>query len=286
MGILSILILTVDTLEITLSFEKTCLPNIYQEPNEECILIAALPHITIIPDNIPNEVGFQKEGGIGYAAYPDLPHKLVETLDLDYTYIGLDTLNRVADRHERRLMCIQRWGSLAMADYMQFGMPASITMAQLILESNASKNKDNILFGVKHYKGRKGKRVKSRIVERSSPEDRGGDKVNKNGDHFKNEKSMFLTYDTPWDAFRDRIFWFWYHKNHKIRKDGGYRAKMQLFLNDERIVDYREWARFLKSCGYATDRNYVSKIIKLIDDYKLYLLDDMIIKIKTYNQKT
>ena len=40
-----------------------------------------------------------------------------------------------------------------------------------------------------------------------------------------------------------------------------------------KITDYKGWARKLKECGYATDPNYASKLIKIIETYNLQKLD-------------
>jgi LysM repeat protein len=40
-----------------------------------------------------------------------------------------------------------------------------------------------------------------------------------------------------------------------------------------KITDYKAWAKGLQSCGYATDKAYANKLIKVIEDYQLYQYD-------------
>ena len=46
-------------------------------------------------------------------------------------------------------------------------------------------------------------------------------------------------------------------------------------LFDLKITDYKGWAKGLQKCGYATDRAYANKLIKVIEDYELYHYDRM-----------
>ena len=48
-----------------------------------------------------------------------------------------------------------------------------------------------------------------------------------------------------------------------------------------RITDYKGWAKGLQKCGYATDRAYANKLIKVIEDYELYRYDRMKVVKKT-----
>ena len=55
------------------------------------------------------------------------------------------------------------------------------------------------------------------------------------------------------------------------------------FLFDFDARDYRAWANGLKKAGYATDKKYPAKLIRLIEDYKLYEFDN--IKKKDFSYK-
>ncbi len=49
--------------------------------------------------------------------------------------------------------------------------------------------------------------------------------------------------------------------------------------------DYKSWAKGLKKAGYATDKKYSQKLIDLIERYKLYRYDDIILKKKKPKKK-
>ena len=49
-------------------------------------------------------------------------------------------------------------------------------------------------------------------------------------------------------------------------------------LFDLSISDYKNWAKGLKKAGYATDKNYPKKLINLIESYKLFIYDDIVLK--------
>ena len=55
------------------------------------------------------------------------------------------------------------------------------------------------------------------------------------------------------------------------------------FLFDYNIKNYKKWAYGLRKAGYATDRKYPSKLLKIIEDYHLYEFDN--IKKSTYSKK-
>ncbi|MDZ7613561.1 MAG: LysM peptidoglycan-binding domain-containing protein [Flavobacteriaceae bacterium] len=43
------------------------------------------------------------------------------------------------------------------------------------------------------------------------------------------------------------------------------------------VDDYKAWAHGLKDAGYATDKKYPQKLIKYIEDYQLYLYDELVV---------
>jgi LysM repeat protein len=49
--------------------------------------------------------------------------------------------------------------------------------------------------------------------------------------------------------------------------------------------DYKSWAKGLKKAGYATDKKYPEKLIDLIDRYKLYRFDNIVLKKKKSKEK-
>ncbi len=138
---------------------------------------------------------------------------------------------------------IDRYSALAVEEMLRSGVPASITLAQGILESGSGLSRlateGNNHFGIKCHKGWTG---------RSMRED----------DDARNE--CFRVYDSAAESFRDHSDFLRYRDRYK-------------FLFDLDRTDYKGWAYGLKQAGYATDPKYPSKLIKYIEEYNLYRFD-------------
>ena len=137
---------------------------------------------------------------------------------------------------------IEQYKSIAIKHQKQYGIPASITLAQGLLESGAGRSelarKSNNHFGIKCHSDWKGKRV-------YHDDDRKDD--------------CFRKYDSPEESFDDHA---------KFLKRPRYASLFEL-----KVTDYRGWAKGLKQCGYATDRSYANKLIQTIELYELYQYD-------------
>jgi hypothetical protein len=134
---------------------------------------------------------------------------------------------------------VQQYKGIAIREMKRTGIPASITLAQGILESASGESnlakKFNNHFGIKckfEWKGR----------------------TTYQDDDTKNE--CFRVYPNADSSYRD-------HSN--FLKYRPYYAS--LFELDP--VDDTAWANGLKKAGYATERDYPSKLLKIIDDYEL-----------------
>lgn len=140
---------------------------------------------------------------------------------------------------------IQKWAPTAVREMYRSGVPASITLAQGILESryglSALASEGNNHFGIKCHKDWKGKSMRY-------------------DDDAKGE--CFRVYDSADESFQDHSDFLRYRDRYK-------------FLFDLKTTDYKGWAYGLKKAGYATDPNYPAKLIKYIEDYKLYEYDTM-----------
>lgn len=154
------------------------------------------------------------------------------------------------------LTYIKRFAPLAVIKMHEYKIPASITLAQGILESGNGRSrlasKSNNHFGIKCHRGWKGKRV-------YHDDDKKDDCFRKYEyvEHSYNDHSKFLT-----------------------------GRKRYAFLFKLRISDYKGWARGLKKAGYATDKKYPKKLIKIIQDYQLYAFDKVKKKdLKKYKRK-
>lgn len=139
---------------------------------------------------------------------------------------------------------VEKYKWIAIAHMKRFGIPASITMAQGILESSAGNSelarKSNNHFGIKCKKNWTGAKVY-------------------HDDDAKGE--CFRAYPSVEASYEDHAKFL----DESPRYDS-------LFAYPSN--DYRSWARGLKACGYATAPDYAERLIKIIENMKLYLLDN------------
>ncbi|WP_430812858.1 MULTISPECIES: glucosaminidase domain-containing protein [unclassified Carboxylicivirga] len=139
---------------------------------------------------------------------------------------------------------IDQYKDLAIKEMKRVGIPASITMAQGILESGNGNSslarKSNNHFGIKCHNDWKGKRV-------YHDDDRRGE--------------CFRRYKTVYESYID-------HSEFLVGKQR-YASLFEL-----KTTDYKGWARGLKKAGYATDPKYAHRLIDIIEKNKLYLLDE------------
>ena len=138
---------------------------------------------------------------------------------------------------------IDKFAPIAQDEMRQYQIPASITLAQGILESGVGFGRlaveGNNHFGIKCHRGWNGGKMY-------------------HDDDAKGE--CFRTYDDPAESYRD----------HSVFLSGRQRYAFLFKLNKK---DYIAWAKGLKKAGYATDPKYPKKIISIIERYKLYKYD-------------
>jgi len=161
--------------------------------------------------------------------------------------------NRDADGYTplTSVQYIERYKGTAIQEMNLYGIPASITLAQGLFESGSG-NGDlarsaNNHFGIKCTPDWKGK-------------------VYYKDDDNKND--AFRVYDSPEESFRDHSLFL---------KRKNYRSLYDLDIND-----YKGWAKGLKKAGYATNPNYPSLLINIIEKYHLDQYDnpDGVIEVK------
>ena len=144
---------------------------------------------------------------------------------------------------------INKYKGIAMKNMENHGIPASISLAQAILESGAGTGTlcrvANNHFGIKCHKEWK------------------GDYVRHDDDAAQ---ECFRKYQEPEESYRDYSFFLtsrpWYAPLFKLEKN-----------------DYKGWARGLKKSGYATDPKYPEKLIGLIERYQLQQYDSQVLGI-------
>ena len=135
----------------------------------------------------------------------------------------------------------------AKSNMKSHGVPASITMAQGILESGAGfgqlAKEANNHFGIKCHTGWTGESVKY---------------------DDDAEQECFRKYKDPAESYRDHSTFLSSRKRYE-----------NLFKLDK--GDYEAWANGLKKAGYATDTLYPSKLIGIIERYELYKIDNEVL---------
>lgn len=136
-----------------------------------------------------------------------------------------------------------QYKDLAIQQMKRYHIPASITLAQGVLESGAGRStlatKGNNHFGIKCH-GWTGRAIYQ-------------------DDDESNE--CFRAYDNAYDSYEDHSKF--------LTTSNRYSSLLQL-----KPTDYKGWAYGLKSCGYATNPRYAIQLIDIIQLYKLYEYDE------------
>ena len=136
------------------------------------------------------------------------------------------------------LSYIEQWKGVAVQNQQDYGIPASIIMAQALLESGAGKSE--LAVNAKNHFG-----------------------IKCTGDWFggvyyhddDSEGECFRQYYDAAESFKDHALFL---------QRPRYASCFEIA-----VEDYDGWAYRLKQCGYATDKTYAQKLIKLIEDYRL-----------------
>jgi flagellum-specific peptidoglycan hydrolase FlgJ len=141
---------------------------------------------------------------------------------------------------------IETFSRASIAEMDKFGIPASITMAQAIIESRSGTSvlsvRNNNHFGIKCF-------------SKSCPK---GHCSNYTDDHHKDFFRMYSTKEGSWRAHSEFLL-----------TQARYKGLLQYGKN------YKLWALKLREFGYATDPTYDKKLIGIIEKYELYKLDDL-----------
>lgn len=148
---------------------------------------------------------------------------------------------KISESHEEY---VQRYAKLAIAEMDKYGIPASIKLAQALHESGAGKSKiaqhNNNHFGIKCFS----KTCKKNHCSNFSDD---------------SHKDFFRKYENAWASYRDHS---------QFLQKPRYKSLYQLPKND-----YKAWAKGLKKAGYATDKNYPQKLIRIIERLNLQRFD-------------
>ena len=142
---------------------------------------------------------------------------------------------------------IEKYKDIAMKEMVKYKVPASITLAQGILESGNGKSKlatkGNNHFGIKCHSDWRGKTMR---MDDDAPQE------------------CFRVYKDAEESFRDHS---------KFLKN----SQRYASLFELNITDYKGWAKGLKKAGYATLPTYATVLINLIETYDLQKYDQMVV---------
>ncbi len=169
------------------------------------------------------------------------------TFAIDPAYAKRHTIGseEVASRQSKCNDYVDRFAPIAMAEMRKFGIPASIILAQGLLESNAGESQlsrtTNNHFGMKCF----------------SKQCKKGHCANFSDD---SHKDFFIKYGNAWSSFRAH--------SEFLKKTKRYRSLFQMEAGD-----YRNWAIGLEKSGYATDKQYAEKLMALIQSLGLHRYD-------------
>lgn len=168
---------------------------------------------------------------------------LLRTIQLAALFVVVSLFTAQAKERQTREEYVEKYKAIAIAHMERYGIPASITMAQGILESDSGNSRlsttSNNHFGIKCKKHWTGDRVY-------------------HDDDAKGE--CFRAYPSVEASYQDHADFL----DQSPRYDS-------LFAYP--ADDYRSWARGLKAAGYATAPDYAERLVKIIESMKLYLLD-------------
>ena len=136
---------------------------------------------------------------------------------------------------------IERFKNVALTEQEKYGIPASITLAQGIIESAAGRSKmaikDNNHFGIKCTL----KCIGCRCANYADDD----------------IYDMFRIFESAWESYREHS---------KILLNDRYKSCFK-------SKDYKHWAKELQRCGYATSKKYAQNLISIIEKYKLNKFD-------------
>ncbi|MEZ4965866.1 MAG: glucosaminidase domain-containing protein [Saprospiraceae bacterium] len=138
---------------------------------------------------------------------------------------------------------IDRFKQISIDEMEKYGVPASISLAQGLIESRAGSSKlavnNNNHFGIKCFSRKCKKGHCSNFTDDT-------------------HKDFFRIFKTPWESWREHSKLLTNKRFSRLKKYGR---------------DYKKWAHGLESLGYATDRSYAEKLIGIIERYNLNKYD-------------
>ncbi len=147
-------------------------------------------------------------------------------------------------KRDRQMTYVEKHVKIAQTEMEKYGIPASIKLAQGLVETNAGASRlatgNNNHFGIKCFSRKCKKGHCSNFTDDT-------------------HKDFFRKYGSTWESYR---------AHSQLLTHKRYKSLFNLGKND-----YRAWAHGLKKAGYATDKRYAEKLIQVIDDLQLHRYD-------------
>ena len=165
--------------------------------------------------------------------------------NMTYSFGKNESSKSKTSKRKKQEAYVNRFVEVAQKEMRKYGIPASITLAQGLIETNAGDSRlakqNNNHFGMKCFSKKCGKGHCANFTDDS-------------------HKDFFRKYKSTWESYR---------AHSKLLMGKRYRHLKKLGSED-----YKGWARGLKKAGYATDKRYAEKLINIIDELKLYQFDN------------
>jgi len=172
-----------------------------------------------------------------------IQHPTSNILFLLFFFLSFSTMAQTSSYDLLIGSYVKAYSTVAVEEMKQYHIPASITLAQGIIESGAGQSRlareANNHFGIKCHKDWAGKTYYQ-------------------SDDQNHE--CFRKYDHAEESFRDHSYFLTQRDRYK-----------SLFSLD--LKDYRKWAEGLEAAGYATNPQYAEMLIRTIEQNQLYLYD-------------
>ena len=206
-------------------------------------------NVSMLTNNKPKVIAKKETTSPSAALIKDAKEKSSKDPNLANTFSNIthakgESAAKLAAKRKKQLAYVERFSKVAQTEMDKFGIPASITLAQGLLESNVGASRlatrNNNHFGIKCFSRKCRKGHCSNFTDDS-------------------HKDFFRKYKSAWESYRAHSKLLTakrYSKLYKLKK-----------------TDYKGWAKGLKKAGYATDPKYAEKIIALIDDLQLHQYD-------------
>jgi len=168
--------------------------------------------------------------------------KIKRTIGILISVLFLNSLGSAQTLNQAYLSYIEQYHKIAEKQQREHGVPASITLAQGLLESGAGQSylskSSNNHFGIKCS-------------------DWQGEKIYYDDD---TKDECFRKYSQVLDSYEDHCAF--------LKSRPRYASLFEL-----KPTDYEGWAFGLKKAGYATDPTYAYKLISIVENYSLHKFD-------------